>query len=125
MSIDVIHDMSKNKRWSKTLRGLKMLLGCNAAAVRITCLGHATFLVELDGQVILTDPVRGERAYSLSLLDRPKALPSLAYFTGRPSSIRCGSPQTSITWAASISFNGEFRSCHGPKNSVRFEGRRS
>jgi hypothetical protein len=67
MSIDVIHDMSKNKRWSKTLRGLKMLLGCNAAAVRITCLGHATFLVELDGQVILTDLVRGERAYSLSL----------------------------------------------------------
>jgi hypothetical protein len=38
-----------------------------ASGLRITCLGHATFLVELDGQVILTDLVRGERAYSLSL----------------------------------------------------------
>jgi len=36
-----------------------------ASGLRITWLGHATFLVELDGQVILTDPVLGERASPL------------------------------------------------------------
>jgi L-ascorbate metabolism protein UlaG (beta-lactamase superfamily) len=37
-----------------------------ASGLRVTWLGHATFLVELEGQVIITDPVLGERAFPLS-----------------------------------------------------------
>jgi len=45
-------------------------LGPDAApalhGLRLTWLGHATFLIELDGSRILTDPVLGERASPLS-----------------------------------------------------------
>jgi L-ascorbate metabolism protein UlaG (beta-lactamase superfamily) len=41
----------------------------------MTWLGHATFLVELDGQVILTDPVLGERASPLSWIGAKRSHP--------------------------------------------------
>lgn len=45
------------------------------ADTRVTWLGHSTLLVEIDGQVILTDPVFSERASPLSFAG-PKRFPS-------------------------------------------------
>jgi L-ascorbate metabolism protein UlaG (beta-lactamase superfamily) len=47
-----------------------------SSGLRITWLGHSTFVVELDGQVILTDPVLGERAYPLSWIGPKRFHPS-------------------------------------------------
>ncbi len=46
-----------------------------ATKTRVTWLGHSTLLIEVDGQVLLTDPVFSDRASPLSFIG-PKRFPS-------------------------------------------------
>ena len=75
----------KASRWPKAVAGRRVKPEPRMDGLRVTMIGHATLLIQIEGLNILTDPVWSDRASPVSFAGPRRAMPPGIAFADLPS----------------------------------------